>query len=717
MTIEHKKIKVVFNEKMQMMVYLKDNENWISLNNNSLNANSLNENFLNEKNSIPSFFLITDKGIVDNFILDSQNNSLVEIETKFGKGKKISITGVDNTSLEISVRLNLYLEMYENYPETIICSAKYNFLKQTSFNCKVEKVILNQMLLNSKNLSPESNSYDFWVMSGSAAIREPWLKQVTADFYKDNFQGIYGPGYGGGVPFIYIWQKEMGISLSHIEPIYRLVEIPVETQTNELVKIGFSYEPRQIEKNLSCEQSFETMKTMITVNKGDYYKSAKIYKEFLEKQEIKFSNKNKKAYKTIWETWGFHRDFTMDQIRSIIPYLKDFGIKWITLDDRWFNCVGDWHVRTDNFSEGEKTIKEFVKELHEHGFLVKLWTIPGEVDGMLDLATWQKKHPHMKNEISKHPYHEKAEIFLKHPDWLIKDKDGFFSITKRANYFLCPCVPEVIEFYKKLTEKMIGEWDFDGLKQDAIYICPPCYNPDHNHAYPEQAPENFHKILKVIYDTSIAIKKDAVVESCPCGTPPTFTWLPYQNQIVVPDARDSRDLRFTHKFFKAISEPDIAILSDHIELTDESNDFASHLGIGGVTSTRFTPEGRDWAQRIEKYGKLSDLDLPMTSERKAIWIKWFNLIYQKSLYDGEYLSEYDIVYDKPECHLIKKNNKLYYAFFAKEWNQEIEFKGLGKGTYTVFDYVNKKNLGKIRQENSKLKVNFENYLLVEVFQI
>ncbi|MFH1612277.1 MAG: alpha-galactosidase [bacterium] len=699
MTIEHKKIKLIFNEKMQIMTYMKDNENWISLNENVF---------------IPSFYLITNKGIIDKFILDSQSNYSEEIETKFGKGKKTFVMGIDNTSLETSVHLSLCLEMYENYPETIIISAKYSFLQQTSFDCKIEKVILNQFLLNSQKLSPEVNSYDFWVMSGSASIREPWLKQVTSDFYKDNFQGIHGPGYGGGIPFIYIWQKEMGIALSHIEPIYRIVDFPIETQTNGLVKIAISYEPRENEKVLCYEQIFETIKSMITVNKGDYYKPAKIYKEFLEKQEIKFSNKNKKAYETIWETWGFHRDFTMDQIRTIIPYLKDFGIEWITLDDRWFNCVGDWKVRTDNFPEGEKTIKEFVKELHNEGFLVKLWTIPGEVDGMLDLTKWKELHPHMKNEISKHPYHEKAEIFLKHPDWLIKDKNGSFSITKRANYFLCPCIPEVIEFYKKITEKMIGEWDFDGLKQDAVYICPPCYNVEHNHAYPEEAPENFHKILKVIYDTAISIKKDAVVESCPCGTPPTFTWLPYQNQIVVPDARDSWDLRFTHKFLKAISEPDIAILSDHIELTDESNDFASHLGIGGVTSTRFTPQGRDFAQRIEKTGKLSDLDLPMTSERKSIWIKWFNLIYQKSLFDGQYLSKYDIIYDKPECHLIKKNDKLYYAFFAEKWDQEIEFKGLEQEKYVVFDYVNNKNLGEITQKNPKLKVIFEKYLLVEI---
>jgi len=35
---------------------------------------------------------------------------------------------------------------------------------------------------------------------------------------------------------------------------------------------------------------------------------------------------------------------------------------------------------------------------------------------------------------------------------------------------------------------------------------------------------------------------------------------------------------------------------------------------------------------------------------------------------GEYLNLYDIAFDKPEAHVIAKDGKIYYAFYASEWD-------------------------------------------------
>ena len=59
---------------------------------------------------------------------------------------------------------------------------------------------------------------------------------------------------------------------------------------------------------------------------------------------------------------------------------------------------------------------------------------------------------------------------------------------------------------------------------------------------------------------------------------------------------------------------------------------------------------------------------------------------------GEYLNLYDIAYDLPETHVVKKNEILHYAFYADEWNGEVEFRGLENQTYTIVDYVNDKEL-------------------------
>ena len=83
---------------------------------------------------------------------------------------------------------------------------------------------------------------------------------------------------------------------------------------------------------------------------------------------------------------------------------------------------------------------------------------------------------------------------------------------------------------------------------------------------------------------------------------------------------------------------------------------------------------------------------------------------------GVYLGAlYDIAYDKPETHAIAKNNDIYFAFYAEEWNGEVELRGLEKGKYQLVDYVNNIDLGTVNVEGTtvKHKVNFKQHLLIE----
>ncbi len=46
---------------------------------------------------------------------------------------------------------------------------------------------------------------------------------------------------------------------------------------------------------------------------------------------------------------------------------------------------------------------------------------------------------------------------------------------------LCPALPEVQEYTRKLVETFITDWGFDGHKLDNIYTMPACHNPAHHH--------------------------------------------------------------------------------------------------------------------------------------------------------------------------------------------------------------------------------------------
>jgi len=81
---------------------------------------------------------------------------------------------------------------------------------------------------------------------------------------------------------------------------------------------------------------------------------------------------------------------------------------------------------------------------------------------------------------------------------------------------------------------------------------------------------------------------------------------------------------------------------------------------------------------------------------------------------GEYLGElYDIGFDRPEGHAIRKGSRFYYAFYAPEYTGRIELRGLERRAYRITDYANGLDLGSVRGPRAELRVQFKRHLLLE----
>jgi alpha-galactosidase len=73
---------------------------------------------------------------------------------------------------------------------------------------------------------------------------------------------------------------------------------------------------------------------------------------------------------------------------------------------------------------------------------------------------------------------------------------------------------------------------------------------------------------------------------------------------------------------------------------------------------------------------------------------------------------YDIGFDKPETHAIRKGDSMYYAFYAPHWTGPVHLRGLDNKRYKLVDYVNDKRLGFVNGPTGELRVGFEKSLLV-----
>jgi alpha-galactosidase len=648
--------------------------------------------------------VVVDGQVVPEFVAEAPPK-LEPAASCFGEGTRVCFTGRAELPNGIRLRQDLLLEFWARYPNTVVVRPVFTV---EAGQAEIEKVIGLRFVLDS-TLAGGQTGHDFWSFNGGSEIRRRYIVPVDADFDRDNGQGMSGGGFGGGIPVADVWGPAGGLAVGHVDTTYRIMRIPLKTLEDGRVSLSLEWEPREVGLSLAAGR-LEPLPLMLSAHPGDYFDPLRDYSSLLRDQGIEIPcEADGEAHEPAWCSWGYHETCTPDDIRSVLPVLKRLGIRWVTIDDGWFNATGDWEPR-ESFYPGTD-LKDFVRDLHEQGFKVQIWTIPGEADGDPDIDTWLSKYPEGAIERWKHKRHELSDVFRDHPDWFVRDEAGDLVFGKRGNHFFCPSLAETVEYHRAFTERLIVEYDFDGFKQDAVYTCPPCHCPDHPHHRPEEAGEKFHEFLKVIYETAKRLKPEAVVQTCPCGVAPTFAWLAYQNQPVTADPRGSDETRLNTKMFKALVGPNAPVFADHVECTDDSCDFASQIGVGSVLNTRVNLLGHDQAKVLEG----EDFQkIPWNEEKEALWKKWFDLTRGMQLSKGMYQNLYTTGYDVPEGHAIARGGKMYYAFFADEFSGTLELRGLEPGReYTAFDYENDVELGTVLGPVGGLKVSFKRHLLLE----
>jgi alpha-galactosidase len=115
---------------------------------------------------------------------------------------------------------------------------------------------------------------------------------------------------------------------------------------------------------------------------------------------------------------------------------------------------------------------------------------------------------------------------------------------------------------------------------------------------------------------------------------------------------------------------------------------------------------------------VTTLHLPWESvqspQRELEWRKWVQLYSARMLPKGRYRGElYDIGFDKPETHVVEKDGRLHYAFYAEKWNGLVTLRGLEKGAYTLYDYVNEQEVGRVNAAKPEINLRFAGHLLIE----
>ena len=536
----------------------------------------------------------------------------------------------------------------------------------------------------------------------STSLRLDWVLPVTEGFAKENYLGMNNTDYGGGIPVVDLWQKDGGIAIGLFEPVLRMISMPVEWKRyGKTVTACLHYnfpEPVTLEKGdtLHCFKAFRY------THQGDYFNALRTFSEYMQAHEgISMQPSEPEAFEPVWCAWGYERTFTINEVIGTLDKVAELGFKWVDVDDGYQIAEGDWSTNS-RFPGGDKDMLRMTDEIHKRGMKAKLWWAPLAADPGTKIL---KEHP---------------EMLLRTEEWAPE------FITWWDSWYLSPVNPATDAYTKDLLKMFLRTWNFDGLKIDGQHLncCLPDYGESTGLDDPWQAPELMPTYFGKIYDEARSMKPDAVIQVCPCGCAVNYWLLPNINQAVASDPMSSRQVRMKRKAYAAMA-PALAYYGDHVELTDNGNDFASQIGTGSVIGTKFT-----WPKDNPD---VTDGPFVLTQEKEALIRKWMKIYKENNLSRGQYLNLYTWGYDYPEAHVIRctkddvqgtkddvqsTKDAMYYAFYTDDvpYSGEIEFRGLDpEKEYIAVEYTaDEPRSFEVKGAEPKLEVAFERSYLIKV---
>lgn len=589
-----------------------------------------------------------------------------------GKGEGYCLTGIyDTDSIRVEKQLSIMVDT--GFPGMAFIETRY---VNRGTPLTIRSVSQNDFAVGADSL--------VWSFQPSSiSARQDWILPVRPGFAQQNYLGMNSSDYGGGIPMITLWRRDCGIGTGLREQTLQTISMPVVWDKDaERPTAGLR---RDFKEGLllNTGDTLTLDRSFVLVHTGDFYAPLQQFSRYMQRYEgFRPADPEPEALEPVWCAWGYERTFTIDEVIGTLPKVAELGFRWVDVDDGFQIAEGDWEPNS-RFPGGDRDMHRLTDAIHACGLKAKLWWAPMAAD-------------------------PGTRILREHPEMQLITEDGTPEfITWWDSYYLSPVNPATQKYTAELVDRFIGKWNFDGLKLDGQHLncCMPDHNPHSRLAHPDDAVEQFPTFFKAIFERARALKPHAVVQLCPCGCAINFFNLPYMNQAVASDPTSSWQIRLKGKAYKAIA-PRMAYYADHVELSDGGIDFPSQLGIGGVVGSKFT-----WPKNNPDV----KADYRLTPAKEEIYKKWLRLYIEKMLPAGDYLNLYDIAWDKPETHVIRKDGRLYYAFYADQWRGgEITLRGLDPhSTYTVTEYAADGRTYTVEGRHPTIAPTFEGSYLIE----
>ncbi len=285
------------------------------------------------------------------------------------------------------------------------------------------------------------------------------------------------------------------------------------------------------------------------------------------------------AREPVWCSWYSHLYMlTQAEVEEQIPHLKKMGIGTIVIDASWFQSKntdtgatwesGDYRMNKTFFPD----FRGLARRVHADGMKIMLWCAPLFV-----------------GELAK-----KRKLMEPYCTW-----DG----TTRSQ-ILCPFCEESKAHARELAERVMRDYDLDGLKLDFMdQLDTPCVDPEHDHGDRNHGAAMV-EFMRALRDGVLKANPDAAIEYRVSYS--NLASLPFANCHRGNDAPYDADyMRRENSFLRLYCNYPSAVWSDYAYWhTQEKPDNISQMLGGQIFSGGVPTLSIDFTKRTEKERKI-----------------------------------------------------------------------------------------------------------------
>jgi hypothetical protein len=212
-----------------------------------------------EKAKPPDFLVVKGKEI-KNFLADYQDIGASEMKTQLGNSKRFNLSGYAKTDEGISLRKNLQIDFFQEFPDLALIRTSYQNLDPQ------RSLFINQFYsgfyrMDAARGQTGSPGYLFQSMLGSASQ----VQLLGENFSKK--EKVIGSAAGRPEPFLDLWCNLMGMAVGVFPGEMPEITLLLQVAPDKRAEMGIALE---FGKELKPGESFTLPRAFLMVHTGDF---------------------------------------------------------------------------------------------------------------------------------------------------------------------------------------------------------------------------------------------------------------------------------------------------------------------------------------------------------------------------------------------------------------------------------------------------------------